>query len=181
MGSMVVGYSSSYTSPGLVSMRDNATATFEVTKEIVSRNHCYTRRYYSKANQASLVDEIVFKQTCLARRWRNLEYSGEMRGTRCYPNSLLIRTPSQGRAIGIIRHVCFRNIFRRYGPLFRPSCSIARTNRNSLRIPFVRCAYQPGETGLVREWFERRTTILKRRRRGNEVHIVESSISRKGQ
>ncbi|KOX76211.1 Facilitated trehalose transporter Tret1 [Melipona quadrifasciata] len=33
MGSMVVGYSSSYTSPGLVSMRDNATATFEVTKE----------------------------------------------------------------------------------------------------------------------------------------------------
>ena len=37
MGSMVVGYSSSYTSPGLVSMRDNETATFEVTKEIVSR------------------------------------------------------------------------------------------------------------------------------------------------
>lgn len=36
MGSMVVGYSSSYTSPGLVSMRDNATASFEVTKEIVS-------------------------------------------------------------------------------------------------------------------------------------------------
>ncbi|CAK9831237.1 Facilitated trehalose transporter Tret1 [Anthophora retusa] len=34
MGSMVVGYSSSYTSPGLVSMRDNATATFEVTKEV---------------------------------------------------------------------------------------------------------------------------------------------------
>ncbi|XP_054005679.1 facilitated trehalose transporter Tret1-like isoform X1 [Hylaeus anthracinus] len=34
MGSMVVGYSSSFTSPGLVSMRDNATATFEVTKEI---------------------------------------------------------------------------------------------------------------------------------------------------
>ncbi|XP_076178551.1 trehalose transporter 1 isoform X2 [Ptiloglossa arizonensis] len=34
MGSMVVGYSSSYTSPGLVSMRDNATASFEVTKEI---------------------------------------------------------------------------------------------------------------------------------------------------
>ena len=33
MCSMVVGYSSSYTSPGLVSMRDNATATFEVTKE----------------------------------------------------------------------------------------------------------------------------------------------------
>ncbi|CAD1478513.1 unnamed protein product, partial [Heterotrigona itama] len=34
MGSMVVGYSSSYTSPGLVSMRDNSTTTFEVTKEI---------------------------------------------------------------------------------------------------------------------------------------------------
>ncbi|XP_031847113.1 trehalose transporter 1 isoform X2 [Nomia melanderi] len=33
LGSMVVGYSSSFTSPGLVSMRDNATATFEVTKE----------------------------------------------------------------------------------------------------------------------------------------------------
>ncbi|XP_076751374.1 trehalose transporter 1 isoform X2 [Xylocopa sonorina] len=33
LGSMVVGYSSSYTSPGLVSMQDNATATFEVTRE----------------------------------------------------------------------------------------------------------------------------------------------------
>ncbi|CAL7946698.1 unnamed protein product [Xylocopa violacea] len=33
LGSMVVGYSSSYTSPGLVSMQNNATATFEVTKE----------------------------------------------------------------------------------------------------------------------------------------------------
>ncbi|XP_076246155.1 trehalose transporter 1 isoform X2 [Calliopsis andreniformis] len=34
LGSMVVGYSSSYTSPALVSMMDNATATFEVTKEM---------------------------------------------------------------------------------------------------------------------------------------------------
>ncbi|KAG7201532.1 hypothetical protein KM043_004283 [Ampulex compressa] len=34
LGSMVVGYSSSYTSPGLVSMQDNATATFEVTEHI---------------------------------------------------------------------------------------------------------------------------------------------------
>lgn len=33
---MVVGYSSSYTSPGLVSMQNNATTSFEVTKEIVS-------------------------------------------------------------------------------------------------------------------------------------------------
>ncbi|XP_015435420.1 PREDICTED: facilitated trehalose transporter Tret1 [Dufourea novaeangliae] len=33
LGSMVVGYASSYTSPGLVSMRDNATHTFVVTKE----------------------------------------------------------------------------------------------------------------------------------------------------
>nr|XP_012151512.1 PREDICTED: facilitated trehalose transporter Tret1-like isoform X1 [Megachile rotundata] len=34
LGSMVVGYSSSYTSPGLVSMQNNATTSFEVTKEI---------------------------------------------------------------------------------------------------------------------------------------------------
>ncbi|XP_066584242.1 facilitated trehalose transporter Tret1-like isoform X2 [Prorops nasuta] len=34
MGSMVVGYASSYTSPGLVSMQNNATATFEVTNQI---------------------------------------------------------------------------------------------------------------------------------------------------
>lgn len=36
LGSMQVGYSSSYTSPALVSMRDNATASFEVTKQMVS-------------------------------------------------------------------------------------------------------------------------------------------------
>ncbi|XP_018308753.1 facilitated trehalose transporter Tret1 isoform X2 [Mycetomoellerius zeteki] len=34
LGSMQVGYSSSYTSPALVSMRDNATASFEVTKQM---------------------------------------------------------------------------------------------------------------------------------------------------
>ena len=34
MGSMVVGYASSFTSPGLVSMRNNATSSFDVTKEI---------------------------------------------------------------------------------------------------------------------------------------------------
>ncbi|EFN75686.1 Sugar transporter ERD6-like 6 [Harpegnathos saltator] len=34
LGSMVIGYSSSYTSPGLVSMRDNSTASFEVTKQM---------------------------------------------------------------------------------------------------------------------------------------------------
>ncbi|XP_034173018.2 trehalose transporter 1 isoform X1 [Osmia lignaria lignaria] len=33
LGSMVVGYASSYTSPGLVSMQNNATTSFEVTKE----------------------------------------------------------------------------------------------------------------------------------------------------
>nr|XP_033341234.1 facilitated trehalose transporter Tret1-like isoform X1 [Megalopta genalis] len=36
LGSMVVGYSSAYTSPALVSMRDNATATFEVTDQMES-------------------------------------------------------------------------------------------------------------------------------------------------
>ncbi|XP_078049843.1 trehalose transporter 1 isoform X1 [Augochlora pura] len=36
LGSMVVGYSSAYTSPALVSMRDNATATFEVTDQMGS-------------------------------------------------------------------------------------------------------------------------------------------------
>ncbi|KAG5314127.1 PREDICTED: facilitated trehalose transporter Tret1-like isoform X1 [Acromyrmex echinatior] len=34
LGSMQVGYSSSYTSPALVSMRDNTTASFEVTKQM---------------------------------------------------------------------------------------------------------------------------------------------------
>ncbi|XP_071561825.1 facilitated trehalose transporter Tret1 isoform X2 [Temnothorax nylanderi] len=34
LGSMQVGYSSSYTSPALVSMRDNTTAGFEVTKQM---------------------------------------------------------------------------------------------------------------------------------------------------
>ncbi|XP_067206047.1 facilitated trehalose transporter Tret1 isoform X2 [Linepithema humile] len=34
LGSMVIGYASSYTSPGLVSMRDNATASFEVSKQM---------------------------------------------------------------------------------------------------------------------------------------------------
>lgn len=33
LGSMVVGFASAYTSPALVSMRDNATATFEVTDQ----------------------------------------------------------------------------------------------------------------------------------------------------
>ncbi|XP_076280288.1 trehalose transporter 1 isoform X2 [Lasioglossum baleicum] len=36
LGSMVVGYSTAYTSPALVSMRDNATATFEVTDQMGS-------------------------------------------------------------------------------------------------------------------------------------------------
>ncbi|XP_076658649.1 trehalose transporter 1 isoform X2 [Halictus rubicundus] len=36
LGSMVVGYSSGYTSPALVSMRDNATSTFEVTDQMGS-------------------------------------------------------------------------------------------------------------------------------------------------
>ena len=36
LGSMVVGFSCSYTSPALVSMKNNATATFEVTTEMVS-------------------------------------------------------------------------------------------------------------------------------------------------
>ncbi|XP_014469889.1 PREDICTED: facilitated trehalose transporter Tret1 isoform X2 [Dinoponera quadriceps] len=34
LGSMVIGYSSSYTSPGLVSMRDNSTTSFEVSKQM---------------------------------------------------------------------------------------------------------------------------------------------------
>lgn len=39
LGSLVVGYSTSYTSPALVSMQSNETEmTFEVTKQMVSNN-----------------------------------------------------------------------------------------------------------------------------------------------
>lgn len=40
IGSMVVGFSSAYTSPALVSMTDNSTTPFEVTEqEVSSCNH----------------------------------------------------------------------------------------------------------------------------------------------
>lgn len=98
---MVVGYSSSYTSPGLVSMRDNSTAMFEVTKETVSTCYRFTPGKLSALVAAAQIIptrlspgvRIVFKQTCLARGSRNLEYSA---GTR---NSV-IRIPglSENRA-----------------------------------------------------------------------------------
>lgn len=39
IGSMVVGFSSAYTSPALVSMTDNTTTPFEVTEQEVSNNN----------------------------------------------------------------------------------------------------------------------------------------------
>lgn len=149
MGSMVVGYSSSYTSPGLVSMQDNSTTTFEVTKEIVSRNNT--------ALHAKNVFEIVFKQTCLARTWRNRVYSGEITRN----NDAICGIPflSQHRAKAgrsVLRHVCFR--------MLRPDCCSSRFVERAVKCD---CAKFPANFCLFRffanlAWLGRRTTILKR-------------------
>lgn len=77
MASLMIGYSTSYTSPALVSMQDNTTATFEVTMDMVSRKVQKWICEKKKRSFFSIVDKIIFKQTCFARMSDNLEHFGE--------------------------------------------------------------------------------------------------------
>lgn len=103
LGSMVVGYSSSYTSPGLVSMRDNSTATFEVTKEIVSTKPLLLTNIYRAYG-----GEILFKRTASARGLRNVECTD---GTGPNVILLILLILLSGERIGNETRL-FSNIFR---------------------------------------------------------------------